>query len=405
MRIPLSTLFLILPYLASEAAALPSLRRPRAFRRAGGDASHEWTQHDPYAEEAPVVSAVSASESASAVAVSQAPSATADIISASASVSVSIDPSYTGIPVASETGNPSDYLPFSETARTLVPLSDVPSSAISSLLAETSRFSTFTYTDYQPQTESASPQETQATVTQAPAPAPTGNWGDETSGNSGEEEKSGDDKDSINQGLLRQALGGIKSYAESLIGAAMPTVTFEVVLQPTQVSRFFYNIFGMGHGLNFSYPMVTGTMSSKSDRMARRLLSPHTSLPPVPRQLVTRGRHRKVEESIPQPTLLQQLHPLPAGPVVTAVVAVVVTAAAETGLEVKTLDLLQPNLPPIDQTTPPPTLPLLPHHPLPTVVMILVPTPTRNLIGRITLPPTVLLEQLLQPMDPMSSDL
>jgi hypothetical protein len=246
MRIPLSTLFLILPYLASEAAALPSLRRPRAFRRAGGDASHEWTQHDPYAEEAPVVSAVSASESASAAAVSQAPSATADImsVSASASVSVSIDPSYTGIPVASETGNPSDYLPFSETARTLVPLSDVPSSAISSLLAETSRFSTFTYTDYQPQTESASPQETQATVTQAPAPAPTGNWGDETSGNSGDEGNSGDDKDSINQGLLRQALGGIKSYAESLIGAAMPTVTFEVVLQPTQVSRSLHELIG-----------------------------------------------------------------------------------------------------------------------------------------------------------------
>lgn len=242
MRIPLSTLFLILPYLASEAAALPSLRRPRAFRRAGGDASHEWTQHDPYAEEAPVVSAVSAS----AAAVSQAPSATADIISASASASISIDPSFTGIPVASETGNPSDYLPFSETARTLIPLSDIPSSSISSLLAETSKFSTFTFTDYQPQTESAWAQETQATVTQAPAPAPTGNWGDESSGNSGYDGKSGDDQDLSNQGLLRQALGGIKSYAESLIGAAMPTVTFEVVLQPTQVSRSSYTVSDLG---------------------------------------------------------------------------------------------------------------------------------------------------------------
>lgn len=238
MRIPLSALFLILPYLASEAAALPSLRRPRAFRRAGGDASHEWTQHDPYAEEAPVVSAISASasESASAIAESQAASATADIISASASVS--IDPSFTGIPVASETGNPSDYLPFSETARTLIPLSDVPSSSISSLLAETSKFSTFTFTDYQALTESAWAQETQATVTQAPAPAPTGNW-DAPASNSGDEASgvSGEDKDSSNQGLLRQALGGIKSYAESLIGAAMPTVTFEVVLQPTQVCQ------------------------------------------------------------------------------------------------------------------------------------------------------------------------
>lgn len=242
MRIPLSTLFLILPYLATEAAALPSLRRPRAFKRAGGDAGHEWTQHNPYAEEAPVVSAISASESASATAGSQAASASADIVSASAtaSPSVSIDPSYTGIPVASETGNPSDYLPFSQTARTLIPLSDVPSSSISSLLAETSKFSTFTFTDYQPQTETAWAQATQATVTQAPAPAPTGNWGDAPAGNSGDAPAggSGEDKDLSNQGLLRQALGGIKSYAESLIGAAMPTVTFEVVLQPTQVSLF-----------------------------------------------------------------------------------------------------------------------------------------------------------------------
>jgi hypothetical protein len=153
--------------------------------------------------------------------------------------------------------------------------------------------------------------------------------------------------------------------------------------------------------------MVTGTMSSKSDKMVQQLLSPHTSPPQVPRQLVKHGRHRKVEESIPQPTLPQQLHPLPAGPVVIAAVAVVVTAAAAavTGLEVEILDLLQPNLPPIDQTTPPPTLPLLPHHPLPTVVMILVPTPTRNLIDRTTLPPTELLEQPLPLMDPMSSDL
>jgi hypothetical protein len=148
-------------------------------------------------------------------------------------------------------------------------------------------------------------------------------------------------------------------------------------------------------------------MSSKSGRMVQQLLSPHTSPPQAPRQLVTHGQHRKVEESIPQPTLLQQLPPLPAGPVVTAAVAVavVVTAAAVTGLEVETLDLLQPNLPPIDQTTPPPTLPLPPHHPLPPVVMIPVPTPTRNLIGRTTHPLTELLEQLLPLMDLTSSDL
>jgi hypothetical protein len=104
-------------------------------------------------------------------------------------------------------------------------------------LAETSKFSTFTFTDYQPQTESAWATETQAAVTQAPAPAPTGNWGGDK-----DVSQSGDDKDVSNQGLLRQALGGIKSYAESLIGAAMPTVTFEVVLQPTQVSHLFRDV-------------------------------------------------------------------------------------------------------------------------------------------------------------------
>lgn len=241
MRIPLSTLFLILPYLATEAAALPSLRRPRVFKRAGGDVEHQWGDHVPYAEEsaatasyAEVISAsasastqpeqVSASASASA-SVSASESASA-LESASASLASAVDPTFTGIPVASESANPSDYLPFSETARTLIPLSDVPSSSISSLLAETSKFSTFTFTDYQPVTETQWATETQVGPTQAPAPAPA------PTANSG----SADDKDVSNQGLLRQALGGIQSYAESLIGAVMPTVTFEVVLQPTQVS-------------------------------------------------------------------------------------------------------------------------------------------------------------------------
>lgn len=239
MRIPLSTLFLILPYLATETAALPSLRRPRVFKRAGGDVEHQWGDHVPYAEEsaatasyAEVISAsasastqpeqVSASASAS---VSASESASA-LESASASLASAVDPSFTGIPVASESANPSDYLPFSETARTLIPLSDVPSSSISSLLAETSKFSTFTFTDYQPVTETQWATETQAGPTQAPAPAPTAN----------SDSGSADDEDVSNQGLLRQALGGIQSYAESLIGAVMPTVTFEVVLQPTQVS-------------------------------------------------------------------------------------------------------------------------------------------------------------------------
>jgi hypothetical protein len=145
-----------------------------------------------------------------------------------ASASVSIDPSFTGIPVASETGNPSDYLPFSETARTLIPLSDVPSSSISALLAETSKFSTFTFTDYQPMTETVWATETQAAPSQAQATASP-----ESSSNEG----TADDPNVSNQGLLRQALGGIQDYAESLIGKLMPTMTLEVVLEPTQVCR------------------------------------------------------------------------------------------------------------------------------------------------------------------------
>jgi hypothetical protein len=144
----------------------------------------------------------------------------------SASASGSIDPSYTGIPVASETVNPSDYLPFTETARTLVPLSDVPSSAVSSILAETSKFSTFTFTDYQPVTETVWATETQAASSPAAA-TPTADSGSASESGSGEKE---------DKGLLRQALSGIQDYAESLIDAMLPTLTLEVVLQPTQVS-------------------------------------------------------------------------------------------------------------------------------------------------------------------------
>ena len=120
---------------------------------------------------------------------------------------------------------------------------------------------------------------------------------------------------------------------------------------------------------------------------------------------MTHGPHRKVEATTPLPMLLQQLHPLPAGPAVIAAVAVIAVAIAVAGLEVETLDLLQPNLLPIGQTTPPPTLPLPPHHLLPTVVTIPVPTHTRNLIGRTTHQPTVLLERPLPLMDLIFSDL
>lgn len=210
MRIPLSTLFLVLPYLASEAAALPSLRRPRAHKRAGGDASHQW-DHAPYVDEAaPQSASVAASVSDAPVA-----SSVPEIPIASSAIE-SIDPSYTGIAVASESVNPSDYLPFSETARTLEPLTDIPSASVSSVLAETSKFATFTFTDYQPHTETVWATETQAAA--APAPAPTA------------------DKAPVNGGLLRQAIGSIEEYANSLIGKMMPTMTLEVVLQPTQVS-------------------------------------------------------------------------------------------------------------------------------------------------------------------------
>lgn len=210
MKIPLSTLFLVLPYLASEAAALPSLRRPKAHRRAGGDPSHEW-DHAPYVAEAAPQS-VSASASVSGPSVSEVPAAS--------SVIESIDPSYTGIAVASDSVNPSDYLPFTETARTLEPLTNVPSASVSSLLAETSKYATFTFTDYQPVTETVWATETQtaAATTAVADPSPTG------------------ETERVNKGLLRQAIGSIEDYANSLIGKMMPTMTLEVVLQPTQVS-------------------------------------------------------------------------------------------------------------------------------------------------------------------------
>lgn len=223
MKIPLSTLFLVLPYLASEAAALPSLRRPRAHKRAGGDASHEWDEHAPYVGEAVSAegSAASASVAGSDIPAASMAASASEVPSASLSGSEVVDPSFTGIPVASESVNPSEYLPFTETARTLEPLSNVPSASVSSVLAETSKYSTFTFTDYQPVTETVWATETQ--MAEAPAataaePAPTG------------------EKERVNKGLLRQAIGSIEDYANNLINKMMPTMTLEVVLEPTQVS-------------------------------------------------------------------------------------------------------------------------------------------------------------------------
>ena len=137
---------------------------------------------------------------------------------------------FTGIPVASSTPDLKDLLPVQAsstissddpriTGNNTVPpsTSGIDDSVVSSLLAATSAFTDFTYTSYIPSATIA-PSSSSASFTSSAVVAQS-----TAQGGSG-----GDAMDEIE----RMA----KSKANAMIGQMLPTLTLEVVLEPTQVS-------------------------------------------------------------------------------------------------------------------------------------------------------------------------
>jgi len=207
----LSALFLLLPFLIDSAAAVPPPRRytrshfRRIYRdhpeRAGG-VSEDHSPADVFVAE------VSASQSSAAEVSAD---ATASSVSSSSAAA-----DFTGIPVATSTPDLASLMPAQAisasassddprvTGQDTVPpsTSGISDDSVSSLLAATSAYDTFQYTSYV-----ATP-----TATSAPAAQET-------------------DGDAMDE-LQRMA----QSKAHELMGQMLPTLTLEVVLEPTQVS-------------------------------------------------------------------------------------------------------------------------------------------------------------------------
>jgi hypothetical protein len=169
-----TTSLLLLPLLASSSFALPSPRRHARglFRRIR---EREYAGTGVYANFVADV---------------------ADVPSA--------DPSSYIIAVAS--ASPAeDYLPASSVGKDTVQPStvDLSSQSLSSLLAQTTAYNSFSYTDYV------------ASSTSAPAALATQGSGD----------------------VYAEAISAAEAYVKSMMQNVMPTITLEIVMEPTQVSR------------------------------------------------------------------------------------------------------------------------------------------------------------------------
>ena len=140
--------------------------------------------------------------------------------------------SYTGIPIASTSSSVADSLsPFdgSSSNSTTSPSNstgldsvnpnpgNVSSETLSSLLAQTTAFQSFTFTDYVSPSTSSSP--SSAVV--------TGSSEDDDGGDMGSASSGGD--------AWSQAASAAQAYAQSMMGSVLPTLTLEVILEPTQV--------------------------------------------------------------------------------------------------------------------------------------------------------------------------
>lgn len=226
----LSTLFLVLPFLAESAMAIPSprrhgttnFRRIYGNKRAGAAVTTESIEAE--VEVSSVASVAAISEAFSASASASAPAAS----SPSADSAIATE-SFTGIPVATSTPDMADLMPAASstvsaddprlTGDNTVPpeLGDVSDERVSSLLEATSIFDTFEYTTYVAPTSTyvePTPTYLEASPTSVYSPASTGGV----------------------PNAMDELEEMAKSKANEMLGQFLPTLTLEVVLEPTQVS-------------------------------------------------------------------------------------------------------------------------------------------------------------------------
>jgi hypothetical protein len=237
---------------------------------------------------------------------------------------------YTGIPVATSTKALEDYLPAKETGSTpavntdsgfdTVPAaaSGIPDEAVSSVVAAaTSTFGSFSYTPYVPES------------TAAPSPSAAA---------------TSDNAHAGHLNVQAEADRLAQEYAQKMVGGFLPTLTLEVILEPTQVSLLFLTFC---HGVRLSAkspmlmrlcrkPTVPGITSFISVQMA--LLPPFPLLSLV--QPTPRPRPRPLRRPT-RATAMEATTPAVATTVTmgtTEVAAVVTTTALALDLDLDQVD-------------------------------------------------------------------
>jgi hypothetical protein len=189
-----TTSLLLLPLLASSSFALPSPRRHARglFRRIR---EREYAGTGVYANFVADVADVPSAD----------PSSSASSSDTSTSAGSDPSPSSSYIIAVASASPAEDYLPASSVGKDTVQPStvDLSSQSLSSLLAQTTAYNSFSYTDYV------------ASSTSAPAALATQGSGD----------------------VYAEAISAAEAYVKSMMQNVMPTITLEIVMEPTQVSR------------------------------------------------------------------------------------------------------------------------------------------------------------------------
>jgi hypothetical protein len=229
----LSALYLLLPLLAESVTAVPRPKRHGStyFKRIYGNkraGAAVATDNDNAGTE----SFSDASADSASFAPSQSAWASASAASDVSAASAVATETFTGIPVATSTPDLADLMPAKAsmtisaddprlTGNNTVPpeIGDIPDAQVSSLLQATSAFDTFEYTTYVATSTYIAPTSTDV------EPTPTSVYNPASTGGA--------------PNAMDELEQMAKSKANEMMGQFLPTLTLEVILEPTQVSLDF----------------------------------------------------------------------------------------------------------------------------------------------------------------------
>lgn len=313
---PKVAFLLLLPLLATSSLAMPNVRRHKPlFRKIYGKRDNETetaevTDNTTASATETVTASVTESSSVTSGASSN------SIVSSTASFTDSY-PSFassstysSSIPAPSNSTDISSSIPVNNTSNSTNTASgldtqqanpaNLSSNAVSSLLESTAAFATYTYSVYKPETVTQTEYHTQYSTEVVVSTSTSISGAQATSGN---------DNMSEAESYWDQIQAMAESYAEHMTGSSLPTMTLEVVLEPTQVSLLFCFV-NNADSNQFRTLMVLGSTSSTLGQTVQRQLPLLGSLQ---QRLLLQQLHRTVPLAVPPMTVTRLLlsPPLP----------------------------------------------------------------------------------------------